>query len=83
MAESERVPRQWQKAAHGACKRRREARTRPECERACTNCGEACAIGEGAFVCSAYNRVPVVIVMDEYQPTEEFFKCGGKRWKPQ
>lgn len=83
MGKGDQVPGKPAKAVRGACKRRREQRTRPAQENACTNCGEACAIGKGAFVCSAYNRVPVVIVLDEYQPTGEFFKCGGKRWKPQ
>lgn len=49
----------------------------------CFNCDNALPIGEGDHICNNYanENMPSVIVINEYAPTDDFIKCGGKRWK--
>ena len=42
----------------------------------CFECACAMYIGEGGFMCDEYNEV----VIDDFAPTDEFYKCNGKKF---
>ena len=42
----------------------------------CHDCEHCIYVGEGGFVCD----LTYDVVMDEWEPTEEFYQCKGKEW---
>ena len=46
----------------------------------CETCDNLVAIGEGDHICYECGAMPIMPIC-EYQPTEDYFKCGGKRWE--
>ena len=43
----------------------------------CETCGHLIPCGDGDHVCGTLSEcVPIV----DYQPSDDYFKCGGKRW---
>lgn len=53
-----------------------------ECLGSCFDCAFANYICEGDFLCDAYDDIPPPVVVSDWQPTENYCKCGGKRYKP-
>lgn len=45
----------------------------------CENCENFIPIGEGTFICVECGNKPTIVV-DDYSPTEEYYKCNGKKW---
>lgn len=43
----------------------------------CESCANFLPIGEGDHVC----QENMSIVVSEYEPTEDYFQCGGKKWE--
>lgn len=43
----------------------------------CNDCGNCLAIREGDFICSEH---PGSIVLENYEPGEDFLICGGKEF---
>lgn len=42
----------------------------------CMNCENCIPIGEGDHICDEH----MVMVLEDYFPTEDFLYCGGKDW---
>ena len=51
-----------------------------ECLGSCFECDKANYICEGDFLCDAYDESPVVI--SDWLPTRDYFKCNGKYYEP-
>lgn len=50
---------------------------------ACETCDNCIAIGEGDHICyevESDDGEPATMVISEYVPTEEYLKCGGKKY---
>lgn len=43
----------------------------------CETCEHFLPIGEGDHICE-HN---LLIVVSDYTPTEDYFRCGGSRWE--
>lgn len=54
--------------------KRKHKESKPECDRNCYNCSNCEYIGEGGYTCSMNNG----IVIEDWQPTEDFNSCKGK-----
>ena len=52
-------------------------RKHPECKRNCHNCNNCVYIGEGDYMCSMSND----IVIENWQPTEDYYSCEGKEFE--
>lgn len=50
---------------------------RNENSRNCYNCNNCEYIGEGGYMCSINND----IVIEDWQPTEDYRSCGGKEFE--
>lgn len=46
-------------------------------EKCCENCGQLIALGEGDHMCGA---CAICIPISNYEPTSDYFRCGGKLW---
>lgn len=55
-------------------KRKHKKSHRSECERNCYNCNNCEYIGDGGYMCSMNND----IVIEDWQPTDDFNSCKGK-----
>ena len=54
-----------------------------ECLGSCLECANANYICEGDFLCDAYNNYSQsVVVVSDWEPTKNYYKCGGKYYKP-
>ena len=53
-----------------------------ECLGSCFDCANANYICEGDFLCDAYDTIEPPVVISDWVPTKDYFKCGGKRYKP-
>ena len=42
----------------------------------CVTCANFMPIGEGDHICTGFSSEPV-LVMEDYEPTDEYFICGG------
>lgn len=49
-----------------------------ECIGSCFDCDNACYICEGDFLCH-FDDTPVIT---DWVPTKDYYKCGGKHYKP-
>lgn len=50
----------------------------------CEDCDNLIAIGEGDHICSEVERsdgTPCIMPISGYQPTDEYFMCGGKKFR--
>lgn len=47
-----------------------------ECRRNCYFCDNCTYIGDGGYMCDVDNS----IVIDDWEPTEDFFSCFGKEF---
>ena len=47
--------------------------------RCCETCSNMIPIGSGDHICADCGGKPVIVVSD-YQPTNDYFKCNGKKW---
>lgn len=56
----------------------KKKRKPPELTRNCNNCNNCTYIGEGGYMCGISND----IVIEDWQPTEDFNSCKGKEFKP-
>ena len=54
--------------------KRKHKKSHTECDRNCYNCNNCEYIGEGGYMCSMNND----IVIEDWQPTEDFNSCKGK-----
>lgn len=45
----------------------------------CLNCSNMIPIGEGDHICTEAAEMPVMVLC-EYEPTEDFYKCEGRCW---
>lgn len=45
----------------------------------CINCENCIPIGEGDHVCFEASEDPI-LVLDEYEPTDDYFACGGSSY---
>ena len=45
--------------------------------RSCENCGNCIPLGEGDHLCDVNDTM----VIEEYQPTDNYIWCGGKQWR--
>lgn len=54
---------------------------RKKLPRNCLSCSNMIPIGEGDHICLECGDEPVMVVSD-YQPTEEFCACKGKHYDP-
>lgn len=45
----------------------------------CQTCSELEYIGEGDSACMC--KMPPVLVIEDWMPNENFFYCGGKKYK--
>ena len=64
-------------------KKRNRGRAPQKC---CETCGNLIPIGEGDHICDeccGSDGSPSALVLEEYAPGEDYFACGGKKWKPQ
>lgn len=52
-------------------------RKNPELNKNCYNCNNCEYIGDGGYICSMSND----IVIEDWQPTEDFNSCGGKEFE--
>lgn len=53
-------------------------------KKCCETCENLIAIGEGDHIClevAAKDRDPAVVVISDYSPTDNYFLCGGKKWR--
>lgn len=50
-----------------------------ECLGSCLECDNANYICEGDFLCDIYDTV---VVVSDWRPTKDYYKCGGKHYKP-
>lgn len=50
-----------------------------EISKNCHNCSECSYIGEGDSACMC--EMPPVLVIEDWIPNENFFYCGGKKYK--
>ena len=46
-------------------------------DRCCLNCDHCIPIGEGDHWCDEC----LVMVLDEYEPTDDYYSCNGKEWE--
>lgn len=54
--------------------------------RTCENCGNLIAIGEGGHICyevKSDDGTPAVMPISDYTPTDDYLKCGGRKWEEQ
>lgn len=54
--------------------KRKHNKCHPDCDRNCYNCNNCEYIGEGGYMCSMNND----IIIEDWQPTEDFNSCNGK-----
>lgn len=50
---------------------------------ACETCDNCIAIGEGDHICyevKSDDEKPAIMPISEYVPTNEYLKCGGKKY---
>ena len=50
----------------------------------CETCENLIAIGEGDHIClevAAKDGDPATVVISDYSPTDNYFLCGGKKWR--
>lgn len=59
--------------------KKREKRRHSNVRRRCDNCGECTYVGDGGYWCMEHCK----LVMDDFEPTEDYFVCGGKSWEQQ
>ncbi len=55
-------------------KRKHKKAEHQGCDRNCYNCNNCEYVGEGGYMCSMSND----IVIEDWQPTEDFNSCKGK-----
>lgn len=51
----------------------------------CENCDNLIAIGEGDHICYEVEDTdgnPCVVPIEGYKPSDEYFMCGGKKFRP-
>lgn len=44
----------------------------------CETCVNFLPIGEGDHICE---EDPTIMPVSGYEPTEDYFQCGGRKWK--
>lgn len=51
-------------------------------ETCCETCDNLIAVGEGGHICYEVRGADgnPIMPIDDYQPTEEYYLCGGKTW---
>lgn len=52
-------------------------------KKCCETCGNLIAIGEGDHICyevTADDGKPAIMPISDYEPTDEYFKCRGRKW---
>jgi hypothetical protein len=49
-------------------------------DKTCLNCGNCTPIGDGDHICLECGDKPI-IVLDNYNATDDFYKCNGKHWE--
>lgn len=47
----------------------------------CENCNNSVYLGDGAFLCTKCRCGEPVVVMEDFQPSDEFFYCNGTNWE--
>ena len=50
----------------------------------CETCENLVPIGEGDHLCyevESDDGLPAIMPIVDYEPTDEYMKCGGKRWR--
>lgn len=50
----------------------------------CETCSNLIAIGEGDHICyeiEADDGTPAIMPISDYEPTEEYFKCRGRKYE--
>ena len=47
--------------------------------KSCENCENKIPIGEGDFICYECAENPAIVISD-YSPSDNYFKCNGKKW---
>ena len=53
-------------------------------KKCCETCENLIAIGEGDHIClevAANDGDPATVVISDYSPTDNYFLCGGKKWR--
>ncbi len=48
----------------------------------CLNCSNMIPIGEGDHICTEAEKT-LIMVLCEYEPTEDYYKCNGSSWEEQ
>lgn len=51
----------------------------------CEYCDNLIAIGEGDHIClevTSDKGEPAIMPISDYSPTDEYLKCGGKKFEP-
>lgn len=56
--------------------RTRHKRRQKQDERICQNCDNCMYDGDGGYWCLEMSK----LVMDDFEPTDDYFCCGGKMW---
>jgi hypothetical protein len=46
-------------------------------ERNCYNCTKCVYLSEGGYMCECNNEV----VIEDFEPTDDFYSCGGKEFE--
>lgn len=56
---------------------------RQDVAKSCFNCEHFLYCGEGDHVCDLETSAGAIVqpLIDEWEPTEHFFYCGGKKWR--
>lgn len=52
----------------------------------CETCANMLPIGEGDHICEeceGSDGTPAALILDNYNPAEDYFICGGRCWAPQ
>lgn len=52
-------------------------------KKCCENCDNLIAIGEGDHICYEMRKndeEPCIMPISNYQPTDEYYMCGGSKW---
>ena len=47
----------------------------------CETCINMIAIGGGDHICLECDDKPILIT-DDYEPTDDYYKCGGDKYEP-
>lgn len=57
--------------------RRRKVKKKKKINKCCETCGQFLPIGEGDHICEE----SLLMVVSGYEPTEDYFQCGGRKWE--